>query len=81
MTGTPIRSEFSDQNDHGVKPAASPETTAQRARLRIDGRRDTIFRDFGRLQHGKFPTSFAVHYHNRIAETTLPAESVGTYVW
>lgn len=30
---------------------------------------------------GNFPSSFAIHYHGRIAETTLPAESVATYIW
>lgn len=30
---------------------------------------------------GNFPFTFAISYHGRIAPTSLPAESVGTYVW
>jgi glucosylceramidase len=30
---------------------------------------------------GNFPKSFAVKYHGKFFQTTLPAESVGTYVW
>lgn len=30
---------------------------------------------------GNFPTTFAVRYHGRTMTTTLPEESVGTYVW
>jgi glucosylceramidase len=30
---------------------------------------------------GNFPFTFAIAYHGRTAVTSLPAESVGTYVW
>lgn len=30
---------------------------------------------------GNFPFAFAIEYHGQIAQTSLPAESVGTYVW
>jgi glucosylceramidase len=30
---------------------------------------------------GNFPSEFAIRYHGRTAVSTLPAESVGTYVW
>lgn len=30
---------------------------------------------------GNFPFAFAIRYHGMTATTTLPAESVGTYVW
>lgn len=30
---------------------------------------------------GNFPFQFAIRYHDRTAVTTLPPESVGTYVW
>ncbi len=30
---------------------------------------------------GNFPTAFRIVYHGKNASTTLPAESVGTYVW
>jgi glucosylceramidase len=30
---------------------------------------------------GNFPFAFAIRYHGRTAVTSLPAESVGTYVW
>jgi O-glycosyl hydrolase len=28
-----------------------------------------------------FPKTVSVRYHGRVFATTLPAESVGTYVW
>jgi glucosylceramidase len=30
---------------------------------------------------GNFPKTFAILYHGKSVETTLPSESVGTYVW
>jgi glucosylceramidase len=30
---------------------------------------------------GNFPKTFGVRYHGRSFTTTLPEESVGTYVW
>jgi glucosylceramidase len=30
---------------------------------------------------GNFPKSFAVKYHGKVFQTTMPAEAVGTYVW
>jgi glucosylceramidase len=30
---------------------------------------------------GNFPKPFAVQYHGKFFQTTMPAESVGTYVW
>jgi len=30
---------------------------------------------------GNFPKSFQITYHGKSVKTTLPAESVGTYVW
>jgi glucosylceramidase len=30
---------------------------------------------------GNFPKPFAVQYHGKFFPTTMPAESVGTYVW
>jgi glucosylceramidase len=30
---------------------------------------------------GNFPQTFAIGYHGKFAKTTMPSESVGTYVW
>jgi glucosylceramidase len=30
---------------------------------------------------GNFPKTFAIGYHGKFLETTMPSESVGTYVW
>jgi glucosylceramidase len=30
---------------------------------------------------GNFPKTFAIGYHGKFAKTTMPSESVGTYVW
>jgi hypothetical protein len=30
---------------------------------------------------GNFPRTFEIGYHGKFAKTTMPSESVGTYVW